>query len=94
MTKYAILHIHELKINKQGDTIYDQSVALEDILKTAKELCKENQNIQSIGGLAWIFPLQSALPHLSNVVDSLHKKDLSYRVAYFDNLEWLEFNKK
>lgn len=48
MTKYAILQIFE-PVRVNGILIHEESIAIQDISLQAKQLCKDDANIQAIG---------------------------------------------
>jgi hypothetical protein len=94
MTKHALFHLAELKKNAAGDCNHDESTARNKLGSKAKEICKSDATIEILGEYCWLLPLPTALPHLSALIDFAHKSNLEYRVAYLDNLDWFEFNKK
>ena len=94
MTKYVILQINELKKNQNGDLDHNESTAKNKLSSKARLLCEDDENIQKLGESCWLFPLSITLNHFCALVDLAHNSKLSYRVAYLDDLSWLDFNKK
>ena len=93
MTKFVILQIFAPK-PISGSLVHEESLAIQNISSHAKQLCKDDANIQPLGELSWAFHLQHSQYALSLLIASAHNAGFQYRSAYLDDLEWLEFNKK
>jgi hypothetical protein len=92
--KYAILQLAGLRNNTDGNLDQDECNARSRLEIKAIALCANDAMIVKLGEYCWLFPLPISLPPLSALIDFAHISKLEYRVAYLDDLQWLEFNKK
>jgi hypothetical protein len=91
MAKYALLQIFE-PVRVNGSLIHEESIAIQNISSKAKRLCKDDANIQAIGEFSWVFPLQHCQYSLSLLITLAHNAGFRYRIAYLDDIQWLEFS--
>lgn len=91
--KSAILQIHYPKKNSEGYISHEQSKALSDISRIAKDSCLHVKGFEQLGEYAWLCQLETSLHILSGLVHLADKVDLSYRVAFLDDeLQWMNYN--
>lgn len=74
---------------------YEQSRALSNILEIATKRCKESESLVRLGKYSFLFPLNSELPTMSNLVHLCDEFEFSYQVTYIDSeIIWDKFNHK
>jgi hypothetical protein len=91
--KSAILQVFPPKKDSQGSIPHKASQALGKISDKAKDSLKQIEGFEQLGDYAWLYPLETSLHTISEIVYLAGLGGLSYRVAFLDDeLQWINYN--
>jgi hypothetical protein len=78
----------------QGNIDHEKSSAVNRILSISTDLSKSDENTSLLGQYTWIFRMDTQLHTLSGLVNLAQNADISYRVAFVEDLEWIDYGFK
>jgi hypothetical protein len=70
-----------------------QSQAMREISSITQQQQGDDKGIHRLGDAVLLLSLDKSLPVLSRIVDLCRSASISYRVAYLEDFEWIEFNR-